>query len=150
MTGVVTQRANHPHSTVSLAVRGTTHGVGAGEQLRNDQVQLCIGRGAQLAVFYHVGDLMAYQFRQLAVALGRQAVLMDGRQRFAHAVVDRAHGLTQSCIGCPALAGIELQRLGGFAMSMLMVAGCEAAANTSQAAGEYGSEGEDAGCRTHC
>jgi len=75
---------------------------------------------------------------------------MDGRQRFAHAVVDRAHGLTQSCIGCPALAGIELQRLGGFAMSMLMVAGSETAANTSQAAGEYGSEGEDAGCRTHC
>ncbi len=73
----------------------------------NDDVELCVGPGIELAVLHNVGDLRVYVFGQRIVLNWRELAGVSRRQRGRDERSDGRHALAQCRVGGPLPAGIE-------------------------------------------
>lgn len=128
------------------------HLFAGGEEVGDDEVELCIGGGFQVAVADDFSDFGFDFLCQGGVAGGVQAVCVDGFELAGEFLADLGHRLAQGGVGGPLLAGVEREffRLCGAVVVIVLVAvlmgalvgaGWGGGGQSEQEGGEEGGQG---------
>ena len=108
--GVFVQRTDEANGAVlaSDAINFARHLFSAFEHFRDDEMQLRICCGGQLALGNNLANFVLDLFGQCTIFFGGQAIFVDVVQRRCHHLPDIAHRLTQGRIRFPFFSVVQL------------------------------------------
>jgi hypothetical protein len=111
----------------------------------------CSSAAFQLAVGDNVTHRAFHLMRQAAVSAGRKTVVVNRMEIFRQRLANAANRLAQCGVGCPFLAGIQLQGGGCCAVGRIMVVRIvRRQGGAGYGEGKYGQGGQDVALHVHC